>query len=168
MTVEKLSENIFYVINTAAVHDLSTPTPKLLTDLGQAREALQPIQSLTGHRILSTAATATPENMRLAFKKNPWEVLDDIRPIHFVEPHPNPEMIPVLFESRGEEYAGWQMKRVLPMLLRVRRFSIFDVRVRILIRRALLVLGGLLENASIAYLRRINFFVAVKFPLSIR
>jgi hypothetical protein len=54
--------------------------------------------------------------MQDAFGKNPWEFLDTIRPVQHAGPHPNPDMVPILFEEENKYYIGWQMSGTLPIL----------------------------------------------------
>ena len=114
--IEKLSDNIIYHPSKVEVEDKTKPVQEIIKDLKVIRNILEPLQKITGNKILSTATIPTPLKMKDALGHNPWEVLDNIRPIQYSKPHSNPDMVPVLFEEGSIIYIGWQMKGTLPML----------------------------------------------------
>lgn len=114
--IEKLSENIYYLPDIQMVRDINLSIPKLVSDLREVREALEPIQSLLGTNIVASGMIITPEKMRSAVLKNPWEVLIDIRPASLSHSHVNSNMVPIMFEYGGTSYIGWQMKGMMPLL----------------------------------------------------
>lgn len=114
--IEKLSENIYYLPDIQMVKDINLSIPKIVSDLREVREALEPIQTLLGTKIVSSGMIITPEKMRSAILKNPWEVLIDIRPASFSHLHVNSDIVPIMFEYDGTRYIGWQMKGTMPLL----------------------------------------------------
>lgn len=114
--IEKLSENIYYLPDIQMVKDVNLSIPKIVSDLREVREALEPIQTLLGTKIVSSSMIITPRKMRSAILKNPWEVLIDIRPASFSYSHVNSDMVPIMFEYDGTHYIGWQMKGTMPLL----------------------------------------------------
>lgn len=67
--------------------------------------------------VLISAVSRTPERLRIAFDKNPFEVLFDARPERFVTHPPQSDMVPIRFVQQGEPYIGWQKRGALPALL---------------------------------------------------
>jgi len=115
MTVECLSDKIWYAPNVMSVQDISQYRQWIVEDLPEARALLEPVQRVLKSEILSSAMIIMPDKMHRAFAKNPWDVLTDIRPISTIlTSHAN--MIPVLFAYEGVQYLGWQMSSRLPQL----------------------------------------------------
>lgn len=115
--IEKLSEHIFYASSIEQVSDC-TEKPKIrFEDKRIINELLTPIQNIFEEDILSTAVISTPEKLRIAFNKDPWEVLFSIRPIERLKRPSNPDVVPIIFMDGGHYYIGWQMKGALPSLL---------------------------------------------------
>jgi len=111
---ERLSDHILYAQNFSSVQDVTKNKQQYIKDLRDVKEYLQPVQSAIGGTILSSAMIWTPERMQQAMNKSPWETLNDIRPIQAVyNPHPNPDMVPVLFEFDQQQYLGWQFNNIL-------------------------------------------------------
>lgn len=113
---EKLSDDILYLVKEPAVKDTTTSEQKKINDLKTVKDILDPLPRLTGNKILSTAMLTTPEKMRQVFGKGPWQLLDSVRPCNEATPHPNKDMIPILFCYQNRYYIGWQMKGILPLL----------------------------------------------------
>ncbi len=115
MTVECLSDKIWYAPSVISVQDISQYRQWIVEDLREVRTLLEPVQRLLKSEILSSALIIMPDKMQKAFAKNPWDVLTDIRPITAIlTTHAN--MIPVLFTYQGVQYLGWQMTSRLPHL----------------------------------------------------
>jgi len=89
------------------------------TDHQKVYQALDPVQQALGGDILSSAVIVTPEQMRQAMRANPFDVLLEVRPVSFAQPHSNPSMVPIMFDLDGTRYIGWQTRGVLPMLFHV-------------------------------------------------
>jgi hypothetical protein len=58
----------------------------------------------------------TPQKMQDAMKKDPWEILTDIRPWSRTKIPNDPDMVPIMFNHEGITYVGWQKHGTLPML----------------------------------------------------
>jgi formylglycine-generating enzyme required for sulfatase activity len=114
--IERLSDKILYAPNMQVVSDVTKTRQQKVEDLRETRACLEPVQRALGDEILSSAMILTPSKMRNAMAANPWEVLDNICPLNRVRPHPNINMVPVLFEDSGVPYIGWQLRRTLPIL----------------------------------------------------
>jgi len=114
--VERLSENILYASNLDVISDINNNRQKYVDHSRDVRELLEPVQQSIGEEILSSAIIYSPEKMQKSMQKNPWEVLENITPVNFVSPQPNPNKIPVLFNHNSNIYVGWQMKGILPLL----------------------------------------------------
>lgn len=117
--IERLSDKIFYAPNIQVIQHINQSSQHSV-NLREVREFLEPVQRAIGTNIVSSAMIVTPKKMQAIFKRNPWEVLDQIRPMNFAVPHSNPDMVPVLFGYNDERFIGWQMRGVLP--------SMFDCR----------------------------------------
>jgi formylglycine-generating enzyme required for sulfatase activity len=113
---ERLSDRILYAPNLEAIKDNNTSRQRQVDDLRQVRESLDPLQKALGGDLLSSAVILTPEKMQKAFDSDPWQVLIDIRPLARATKPNNPDMVPFLFEEKGAQYIGWQIKGVLPMM----------------------------------------------------
>jgi len=115
--IEKLSENIYYLPDVQIVKNINLSVQRIVSNLREVREALEPIQTLLGTKIISSGMIITPDRMRSAVLKDPWEVLMDIRPANNLSrSHTNTDLIPIMFEYDGTRYIGWQMKGTMPLL----------------------------------------------------
>ena len=114
--LEKLTDNIYYMSNVLAVRATTQEKQSIITDLRDVKNELEPLQKVYGGNLVSSSMIITPEKMKTALNKNPWEVLDSIRPYQYATKHSNPDMVPILFEDNGIKYLGWQMKGTLPLL----------------------------------------------------
>lgn len=54
--------------------------------------------------------------MQTALTGDPNQVLDRVERLGQVYRHPNPQMVPILFERDDHMYIGWQLKGVIPLL----------------------------------------------------
>ena len=98
--IERLSDNILYAPNMQAIQDVNPSRRQQVEDLREVRETLDPLQRALGENIFSSAMILTPEKMRQAMVKDPWDVLDDIRPFNRATPHHDPAKIPILFDCK--------------------------------------------------------------------
>ncbi len=114
--IERLNDKILYAQNLESVKDITQTRQRKIDDLRNIREFLEPVQKAIGQEILSSAMILTPEKMRKALIKNPWEVLVDIQPVNLAVKPNNPHMVLVLFRYNDMEFLGWQMRGSLPML----------------------------------------------------
>jgi hypothetical protein len=114
--VERLSDNILYAHNLQGISDTTQKQQQLVQNLRDIRESLEPASKSLQQNILSSAIILTPEKMRQALIKNPWEILFDVRPANLSTQPTNPELIPILFEHNKLQYIGWQLKGTLPIL----------------------------------------------------
>jgi hypothetical protein len=114
--IERLSDNILYASNMQVVTDTTRRGAQRRIDRREVREYLEPVQRALKQPILSSTLILTPEKMRRALIKNPWEVLNDVRPLGLFSARLPPEGIPVQFEHQGMRYMGWQLRGTLPLL----------------------------------------------------
>ena len=113
---ERLSNHITMAKNLDAIQDVTQSQQRYVKNLQDVREALEPVQRAIGDDILSSAMIWTPEKMKKAMGKNPWEVLLFIQPVALAKPPNDPNFMPIIFEHSGVQYIGWQAKGTLPML----------------------------------------------------
>lgn len=113
--IERLSENILYY-DQLVVRDPNRPKQHKVEGLSDIRKRLEPVQKVIKQDIISSSVIFTPDKMKAAMNTNPWQVLMDIRPSNYATPHPNPDMIPILFNEGNVDYLGWQLKGAVPML----------------------------------------------------
>ena len=59
---------------------------------------------------------STPEKLKKAFIKDPWELLIDIRPVNRTKKPSNPDLIPITFYDNNLQYIGWQTLGALSSL----------------------------------------------------
>lgn len=116
LEVQHLSDHILYCPGIQEVRKVHGVSSRLDNEKA-IKKALDPITKALKSDILSTAIVSTPEKLKDAFTKNPWEVLMDVRPADRVSKPSNPDMVPVLFTDRDTSYIGWQMRGALPLLL---------------------------------------------------
>jgi formylglycine-generating enzyme required for sulfatase activity len=118
--IERLSDHIIYASNIDAVRDVTQGRQRHVESLRDVREALEPVQKAVADNILSSAMIWTPEKMRQAMVKNPWDVLLYIRPVALATPPGDPSLVPIIFHHSGVQatglFVGWQAKGTLPML----------------------------------------------------
>ncbi|MCP4545448.1 MAG: hypothetical protein GY835_03140 [bacterium] len=114
--VERISDHILYAPDVEQVQSFDSQASKL-TDPRELREVLEPMQSNLGTDLLATGVISTPEKLKAAFRKDPWEVLIEARPASRMKKPTNPDLVPILFLDQGTLYVGWQTRGVLPILL---------------------------------------------------
>jgi hypothetical protein len=117
LAVERLTDNILYVPSLKEVKDVTLSRRKELEERKLIVDLLTPVQGALREEIVTSAVVATPERLRAAFAKDPWEVLYSIRPLGKVKRPTDPDVIPVIFGEHGLYYVGWQMRGALPGLL---------------------------------------------------
>ena len=113
---ERISNHITMATNLDAVRDITQNRQRRVESLRDIREILEPVQRAIGDDILSSAMIWTPEKMKKAMGKNPWEVLLFIQPVALAKPPNDPNLMPIIFEHSGIQYIGWQAKGTFPML----------------------------------------------------
>ena len=113
---ERISNHITMAANLDAVRDVTQNRQRHVENLRDVREALEPVQRAVGDDILSSAMIWTPEKMKKAMGKNPWEVLLFIQPVALATPPNDPNLVPIIFEHSGVQYIGWQVQGTFPML----------------------------------------------------
>ena len=111
--VERLSDHILYAPNMQQA--LALGRPQYLESNREIVQLLNPFAKVTG-TLLSTAVVSSPEKLRKAFEKDPWEVLINIRPVDRAKPPDNPDLVPIVFSDGGQAYIGWQTKGAMPLL----------------------------------------------------
>ena len=114
--VERLSDHILYAPNLQSIKNINQSRQQVVNDLRDVRASLEPVQKVLKEDILSSAMIWTPEKMKRAITKNPWEVLMNIRPVNLCIRPTDPDMLPILFEHNNMRYVGWQLRGTLPML----------------------------------------------------
>ena len=114
--VERLSDHILYAPSIQQVRDTTRTRQEHLEDGRQLRALLEPAQQGLQEDILSTAILSTPDKLREAFGRDPWEVLVEVRPLNRAQRPTNPALVPILFPDGGTQYIGWQMKGAMPIL----------------------------------------------------
>jgi len=114
--IERIAEQILHAPQMQVVRDNTTQRQQLVTEARQLRDVLEPVSKVLGGPILSSAMILTPQLMQQALARDPWEVLDAVRPADRVKRPTNPDMVPILFEDRGSRYVGWQLAGALPAL----------------------------------------------------
>ena len=114
--VERLSDHILYVPELEGVKDLTQQSQQHINDLREIREYLNPIQQALGQDIVSSSMVLTPNRLLQAMKKNPWDVLDNIRPVRYAATPTNPALIPILFPDGEASFIGWTTRGALHSL----------------------------------------------------
>lgn len=115
LEVVRLSEHIVQVPSIQSVRDI-TQTRQRQIELTEVRESLDPLQRALNSDLLASAMILTPEKMRQALGKNPWEVLEDISPVNLARPHYDPNKVPIIFEHQSVRYLGWLKRGLLPVV----------------------------------------------------
>ncbi len=113
--VERLSDHILYTPSIQQVHAINETSDKV-SDLRELREMLEPVQTGLNQDILSTAVLSTPSKLKEAFRKDPFEVLIETRPVGRAKKPSNPDLLPIFFHENGVHYVGWQTRGVLPLI----------------------------------------------------
>ncbi len=114
LQIERLSPNILYLPKVEGVRDLNLRYQQSVRDLREVREYLDPIQQALDQEIVSSSMISTPNRLLQVMRKSPWDVLYNIRPVHYAEPSTDPSSVPVLFHDRGVAYIGWTKHGALP------------------------------------------------------
>lgn len=114
ISVERLSDQIWYAPSLEGVRNLTPNSPNRKVDLQEVRASLEPIQHALGNGILSSSMIHTPQKLFQSMHRNPFDVLVNIRPVHYAEPSSDPSLVPVVFEDRSVFYIGWTPRGSLP------------------------------------------------------
>lgn len=123
LKVEKLSDHIFY---SPSISEISHPKQQVISDLRDVRLNLQQLQNVTGGEIFSSTMVTTTEKIRKEFGKDPFDVLDFVRPYNRAKKHPNPSMTPIIFSDGSIKYIGWIMKGLLPSVFGIEFDKIYE------------------------------------------
>jgi hypothetical protein len=112
----KLNDDIHWARDWRSLTDTERATQHL-SDARMAAELLDPVQRALKGPVVSSGIIEAPLKLQAVLAKNPKGVLDDITRFEWVEGHPNPDKVPVMFMFEGTRYVGWQKRDVLPFLL---------------------------------------------------
>ena len=105
--VERLNPHILHA-NLQEVSNLET-TSRRVERLSDVESLLYPLQRALGNDLLSTAIITTPEKLRAAFLRDPFEFLVNPRPLNRAQkPRDDGDYIPIIFSENGMHYLGWQ------------------------------------------------------------
>lgn len=115
-SIERLTEHIVYAQSISEVRDTTKKRQDILDSKKELCDLLSPIQRGLGEDILTTAVVLTPEKLRKAITKDPWEVLVEIRPAERAKKPANPDLVPIIFNDNSSIYIGWQTRGAFPML----------------------------------------------------
>ena len=115
--VEYLSSNILYAPKSYPLSISNTQTIQAAHDLKEIKDKLEPLSRISKEPILASALVKTPPKARNVFKGNPWDVLLDIKPLNSANQHSNPDLMPIVFDTRNQFWVGWQRQGVLPLIL---------------------------------------------------
>ena len=114
---ERLNDHIIYTPSLKAVIDLSQPSQRQVVDLREVKAYLEPVQQAIGQDIISSCMIPTPERLVRELQKNPYDVLDNIRPVHYAQSSSDPSLVPVLFQEGRTVYVGWIKRGLIPMVM---------------------------------------------------
>lgn len=114
ISVNLLSNNTFYAPHLKAVTNQTQRSQHHLTNLRRVRGYLAPIQSALKQDILSSSMIPTPQKFLQEMRKNPWDVLEYIRPIQHTKPLTDSSYVPLVFEHNKIFYTGWIKRGLLP------------------------------------------------------
>jgi hypothetical protein len=114
MKVVKLSDRLLYSPEYQQV--INKQSPVKLFDTKEVYNLLNPVAEALQMDMLASAVISTPDKLRSVFKKDPWELLVDIRPADRTKKPNNPDMIPIAFIDDHKQYIGWQTRGALPIL----------------------------------------------------
>src|SRR4051812_22425122 len=93
--VHRLSDKVLYAPNfQQAINKEGT---EFLANEKKIHDLLNPVAEALETDVLASAVISTPEKLRNAFKKDPWELLLDIRPADRTKKPSNPDLIPITF-----------------------------------------------------------------------
>jgi hypothetical protein len=112
--IERLSDKILYAPNLQQA--VNKESPQILSNQKQIYDLVNPFAEALETDVLASAVVSTPEKLRKAFKKDPWELLIDVRPANRTKRPNNPDLIPIMFIDNGLQYIGWQTRGTLPIL----------------------------------------------------
>ena len=77
--------------------------------LSDVESLLSPVQRSLGEDLLATALITTPAKLRVAFQRDPWDVLIGTRPLNLARrPQVDGEYLPIIFTQESTIYLGWQ------------------------------------------------------------
>ena len=105
--VQVLSDRIFYAPNLELVEHLGRRAVGLGMDQHQIRELLKPIQFALHDTVLASRLVPTPAALKIEMQRDPWYVLDDIRPLNYVKAEIHPGRVPVVFFDSQMPLLGW-------------------------------------------------------------
>ena len=112
-SILKISDRIFV---DESVKQVSSNKSILLSDQKMIKLMVEPISDEINGTVFTSQIDSTPIRLRLAFEKDPWSVLDDVRPLKRIIHEPRPGWVPIQFIDEGQPYVGWQKKGMLPQM----------------------------------------------------
>ncbi len=115
LVVERLDDNLLWAAGLETVKDVTKSRQETIDDKREVRSFLSPLGRAMDQELLSSAVILTPERLKAAFQKNPWDFLEDVRPLAFTGDQAPMGKLPVMFESQGAFYVGWSKPLVLEM-----------------------------------------------------
>ena len=114
--IEQLSEQILYAPGLQSIEDRSQDRPRQVLDPQELRASLESVQRTLRTEIISSSIILTPDKMRQAMTRNPWDALMGVRPMIFFSAKIPYEGVLVQFEHSGVCYLGWHMRVALQRL----------------------------------------------------
>lgn len=102
--------NGVYRLPIQEVSDTSYSAQRVIQDVRQIGQAVEPIQKVLHTKIALSDSIVTPDKFREAFRHNPEDILFGIRPLAgeplIKEYSSDPTVCPVLFEKWGTHFIG--------------------------------------------------------------
>ena len=114
--LDQISENILQR-NIPIIQDKNKVNQNWVTDHSKIRNALYPIQREVGGEIITSAMIMSPAKLQNALVNKPSDLLLHIRPIHRPKKLRDPEIVPIVFENKGQLLIGWQKLAAIPFFL---------------------------------------------------
>ena len=108
LEIKKLSDKIYYCPQEAIIRDIGYNRPLIITDEKMVHDAGRLLEKAFSGKILTSSIIQTPVKLKNQIHSNPWQALENIRPIKRTNEIEKPDHIPLLFFESDIPFVGWK------------------------------------------------------------
>lgn len=110
----RLTDHILYSATSQTIQ-LERQSP--IRDPREIREVLEPVQRALRTDIIASSVMPTPPKLQAEFALDPWNCLDDIRPVELTRFNRSDDWVPLMFDHSNQTFVGWQKRGMLKVAM---------------------------------------------------